>query len=71
MVEDGENEQSSSNSDERSQRSDAGLRRAAPNTLSQPDFEMSDVSSRTDGTWGGISDAESLHSAHFRNKLPI
>lgn len=37
----------------------------------QADFEMSEVSSFSNESWGGVSNAESLHSAHFRLKAPI
>lgn len=37
-----------------------------------PEFEMSELSSLSnEESWGGVSNAESLHSEHFKMKAPI
>ena len=43
------------------------------NLGNQPhDLDMSEMSSMSnDDSWGGVSDAESLHSGHFRQRGPI
>ena len=68
MIESEESDSEKSKSVDPSQ----SINNLSANMMNMGDMEMSEMSSVSNESWGGVSNAESLHSAQFRMRsLPV